>query len=464
MATTTGLAAVDHIVVLMLENRSFDHMLGFLYTDAGNRSPAGDAFEGLSGSESCPGSDGKPVPVYRLTPDTIYVYFYPGADPGEGYAATNDQCYGSKQPPAKGGVAPMQGFVTNYAQAIQDNLSRHWYVFPGTAEGWIMGCHTPQTLPVLSTLARGFCVCDHWYGSAPTMTLPNRAFLCAGTSQGQMDDKTKAYSVGTIFGALTQAGVPWKIYGYEKPPLTKVEFPDTKSAPASNFGLFSDFTVDAQRGSLPAYAFLEPSWGSDGNSQHPNYNVALGEQLVLDTYRALRDGPAWDSTLLIVTYDEHGGCYDHVSPPWGATPPDSTPGEYGFDFTRFGPRVPAILAGGRVPAGTVHRVAEGATPFDHTSVLATIERRFGVKALTKRDAAAPDLGGAITLSVPRTDDPLAGVNAPTAPSNPTGLTVQPSHLQQVQAALVAQQAGVPAQTLSALRTNQEYGQFIGEHG
>ena len=464
MATATGLAAVDHIVVLMLENRSFDHLLGFLYTDAGNTSPAGDPYEGLTGSESCPGSDGTAVPVLRLTPATADLYFYPGADPGEGYAATNDQCYGSQQAPAAGAVAPMRGFVTNYAQAIQDNRSKGWYVFPGTAESWIMGCHTSETLPVLSALARGFCVCDHWYGSVPTMTMPNRAFLCAGTSQGQMDDQTKKFTVGSIFGALTQAGVPWKIYGYDTPPLTKSDFPDTSSAPLTNFGLFTDFQTDAQGGNLPAYAFLEPSWGSDGNSQHPNYNVALGEQLILDTYRALRDGPGWDSTLLIVTYDEHGGCFDHVSPPWGATPPDSTPGEYGFDFTRFGPRVPAILAGPMVPPGTVYRVPNGTTPFDHTSVLATVEHRFGLGPLTERDAAAPDVGGALTLSTLRTDDPLAGVSAPTPPANPTNLTVQPSHLQEVQAALVTQDSGAPAPTLSALRTNQDYQRFIREHG
>ncbi|MBO0813451.1 MAG: hypothetical protein J2P23_15600, partial [Microlunatus sp.] len=284
-----GLSSVDHVVLLMLENRSFDHLLGFLYADAGNRSPAGGAFEGLSGSESCPGSDGKPVPVFRLTPQTTDLYFYPGADPGEGYPATNNQCYGSTGAPAQGAVAPMSGFVTDYAQAIADNRSKGWYVFDGTAESWIMGCHTPDTLPVLSGLARGFAVCDHWFASAPTMTMPNRAFLCAGTSQGHMDDQTKKFTVGSIFGALSKAGVSWTIYGYDTAPLTKSDFPDTSTAPAANFGHFSDFTAAAEQGRLPAFAFLEPSWGSDGNSQHPNYNMALGEQLILDTYRAVRD-------------------------------------------------------------------------------------------------------------------------------------------------------------------------------
>jgi phospholipase C len=460
----SGLAAVEHVVVLMLENRSFDHLLGYLYADTGNVSSAGDAFEGLSGSESCPGSDGQPVTVYPLTPQTTDVYFYPGADPGEGYAATNNQCFGSTAAPAPGTTPPMTGFVTDYAQAIKDNRAKGWYVFDGTTESWIMGCHTPQTLPVLSALARGFAVCDHWYASAPTMTMPNRAFVCAGTSQGHMDDVTKKFTVGSIFGALTTANVAWKIYGYTSSPLTKLDFPDTATAPATRFGHFADFQADARAGSLPGYAFLEPAWSSTGNSQHPNYNIALGEQLLLDTYRALRDGPAWDSTLLIITYDEHGGCYDHVPPPWGATPPDGSAGEFGFDFTRFGPRVPTVLVSPLIPAGSVHRVADGATPLDHTSILATLEHRFGLTSLTRRDAAAPDIGGALRLTTPRTDDPLAGISAPPAPPNPTGLAVQASHLQQVQAELLAEQSGRGDADLADLHTNADYQHYIDTHG
>jgi Phosphoesterase family len=100
--------------------------------------------------------------------------------------------------------------------------------------------------------------------------------------------------------------------------------PDTTSAPSSTGGPLADFQADAAAGQLPAYAFLEPSWGSSGNSQHPNYDVALGEQLLLDTHRALQSSPGWASTLLIITYDEHGGCYDHVAPPSGAAPPDAS--------------------------------------------------------------------------------------------------------------------------------------------
>ena len=379
MTQSAGLAGIEHVVVLMLENRSFDHLLGFLYHDAGNVSPAGDAFEGLTGAEACPDGSGKQVSVYPITPATPNAYFLPGADPGEGYAATNRQCYGTTTAPAAGTVAGMSGFVTDYAAAIAANKAKGWYVIPGTAPEWIMGCYTPQALPVLSALATGFAVCDHWYCSAPTMTMPNRAFVCAATSQGHLDDVTKKFTVPSIFGALTTAGLPWKIYGYTAPPLTKLDFPDTASAPAACFGLFADFRADARAGTLPVYSFLEPSWSATGNSQHPNYNMALGEQLLLDTYRALRDGPDWTTTLLIITYDEHGGCYDHVPPPWGATPPDRTPGEFGFDFTRYGPRVPTVLVSPLIPAGTVYRVPPGTTPLDHTSILVSRARNSFVK-------------------------------------------------------------------------------------
>jgi len=460
---SVGLAAVEHIVVLMLENRSFDHMLGYLYRESGNVSPRGDGFDGLTGAEVCPGPDGSPVAVYPLTPDTSNVYFMPGADPGEGYAATNSQLYGTATPPPAGAVAGMTGFVADYATAISDNQAKHWYVVPGTTPSMIMGCYAPQTLPVLSALARGFAVCDRWFCSAPTMTMPNRAFACAANSQGHMDDATKSFTVPSIFGLLSQHAIPWRIYGDTHSPLTRLDFPDTKAAALSHFGLFTDFQADAAAGTLPAYAFLEPSWSSTGNSQHPNYNVAAGEQLILDTYRALRDGPGWDQTLLVVTYDEHGGCYDHVPPPWGAIPPDDSPGQFGFDFTRYGPRVPTVLVSPLIEAGTVFRVPTGITPLDHTSLLATVEHRWSLPALTRRDAAAPDIAAAFTLTIPRTDDPLATVTAPVAPPTPAALAAQPSHLQQVHAEQLAALDGGGTGLPAGLRTNADFQRYIATH-
>jgi phospholipase C len=459
-AQLAGLSAIDHIVVLMLENRSFDHMLGYLYHDSGNVTPNGQAFEGLTGAESNPGTDGKPVPVFPITPGTPNAYFMPGADPGEGYMATNSQLFGSNTAPSPPVVPAMQGFVTDYAYTIGWETRDKWAIVAGTQPQDIMGCFTPEALPVLSALARGYAVCDHWFGSAPTETLPNRAFALAATSQGHMDDKTRTFTSPSIFGSLTAAKLSWKVYGYDAQPLTKHNFPDIAAAPAANFGLFADFRRDAADGSLANFVFLEPSWGTTGNSQHPNYDVALGEQLIHDVYAALRSSPVWDSTLLIITYDEHGGCYDHVAPPSGAVPPDNSAGEFGFDFTRFGPRVPTVLVSPLIAPGNVFRVPIGATPLDHTSVLKTIETRWNLAALTARDAAAEHVGGALTLTAPRTDDVLAGVVVPVS-GGVTPAAGQISHLQQVQADLLAREVPAGAH-VPAPRTADEAVAFIRE--
>jgi phospholipase C len=438
MANGNGLASVEAVVVLMLENRSFDHMLGFLYP--GNVSPSGQPFDGLAGTESNPGSSGQPVTVFRIEPTTPSAYYMPGADPGEGYMAANSQLYGSISAPASGLAAPGQGFVKDYAYTLgwQAKESGSWPIVPGTVEGDIMGCFTPEALPVLSALATGYAVCDQWFSSVPTETMPNRAFACAATSQGHMDDKTHTFSSPTIFGLLDAAGLGWSVYGYTAEPLTKTTYTQISQAAASHFGKFTDFQAAAAAGTLPPFTFLEPSWESTGNSQHPNYDVALGEQLIHDVYEALRTGPGWPGTLLVITYDEHGGCYDHVPPPWGAVPPDSDAGEFGFGFDRFGVRVPAVLVSPLIAPGTVYRVPAGGTPLDHTSILKTVEQRWNLPALTARDAAAPAFGDVLTLTTPRTDDVLAGVTVPVA-SGPGPAASTVSHLASIRAELIGRQ-------------------------
>ncbi|HUZ21251.1 MAG TPA: alkaline phosphatase family protein [Acidimicrobiales bacterium] len=464
MADGDRLGAIEHVVVLILENRSFDHVLGYLYADHGNVSPAGQPFEGLTGKETNPDASGVPMPVFPITPATPNAYFMPGADPGEGYAATNAQLFGSNRPPTPP-ISTNQGFVENFASTLAWEAGNPSYpVVPGTVAGDIMGMFTPATLPVISGLARGYAVCDHWFASAPTETMPNRAFACAATSQGHMDDKTKTFTSPSIFGLLSGHGLDWSIYGYDADPLTRLNFPDTTNAAESHFGTFPDFQHACATGTLPAYTFLEPSWSSAGNSEHPNYDVALGEQLIHDVYYALRNGPGWDQTLFVLTYDEHGGCYDHVPTPTGAAPPDGSVGEFGFDFRRFGVRVPAVLVSPLIAPGTVFRVPAGTTPIDHTSILKTVERRWGLPALTARDAAAPDLGAALTLPTARTDDPLAGVVVPTSTgANPAAAV--PSHLQQVYAELVARlpvpgvDGGAPGE-LPHLGDSADYDNYI----
>jgi phospholipase C len=448
----------------MLENRSFDHMLGLLYSDRGNVSPTGQPFDGLTGGETNPATDGSPVLVFPIELTTKNDYFMPGADPGEGYQATNLQLFGSDAAPTPP-VATNQGFVTNFAYTLGWEQNKpSWAPLPGTVASDIMGVYPSIMLPVLSGLAKGFAVCDQWFASAPTETLPNRAFACAGTSQGHMDDTTKTFTCPSIFGLLSSHAIDWKIHGYTSSPLTKLNFPDTTNAPSSHFGLFADFQSDAEKGSLTAFTFLEPSWGATGNSQHPNYSLALGEQLIHDVYYALRNGPQWNRTLLIITYDEHGGCYDHVSPPTSAMPPDNSVGEFGFDFKRFGVRVPTVLVSPLIAPGTVFRVPLGSNPLDHTSILKTAEARWGLPSLTARDAAASDVGGALTLTSPRTDDPLSGVVVPQTPQvDPQDVPI--SHLEQVHAELVARLpvrdgAGGTYHAMPELRTSADAKAYI----
>jgi len=463
----SGLSAIEHVVVLMLENRSFDHMLGFLYSAEGNVSPTGQPFEGLTGTESNPDGSGNPVTVFKIDPTMANAYFMPGADPGEGYMATNSQLYGSTATPPSGQVPANQGFVKDFEYTLNWEGTSGWSIVPGTTASDIMGCFTPEALPVLSALARGYAVCDYWYCSVPTETLPNRAFACAATSQGHMDDKTRTFTSPSIFGLLDSHQLGWAIYGYDAEPLTKSSFTDIASAPASHFGMFGDFTSAAAAGTLPPYTFLEPNWSATGNSQHPNYNVALGEQFIHDVYEALRGGPGWEQTILIITYDEHGGCYDHVPPPSGATPPDNNAGEFGFDFTRFGVRVPTVLVSPLITAGTVFRVPSGSVPFDHTSTLKTVEERWNLPPLSARDAVAPGLGDVLSLTAPRTDDVLAGVTVPTAPAAGPSAG-QPAHLQEVQADLISRrypagQSAVPGAAHSQF-TEAGLAGYIHGHG
>jgi phospholipase C len=411
-------------------------MLGFLYSDNGNVSHTGFPINGLTGQEWNPDDAGNKVLVYKIKATDGHPYLMPGADPGEGFQNTNNQLFSAANP-LPGTKADNMGFVKNFKAAIaSDNAKNYKDTIPGTIPSEIMAMYSSELLPVMSGLAKGFAVCDTWFSSAPTQTIPNRAFAGAGTSQGHLDNHVKIFTCPSIYGRLSDVGQNWAIYGYNSDPLTRHDFPDTQGADVSHFGQFPDFKARAAAGNLPEYTFLEPSFGANGNSQHPNYDVAAGEQLIHDVYYALRQNEdAWKSTLLIITYDEHGGNYDHVAPPMDATPPgDGTVGEWGFDFTRFGVRVPALLISPLIAAGTVFRATTGY--IDHTSVLKTIAERWNTKPLTNRDNAAASLGDVLTLAVARTDDPIAGVTIPVSTAPHPNLS-KPSSIDLVHAERIA---------------------------
>jgi phospholipase C len=389
---------IKHVVVLMLENRSFDCMLGRLY-------PASAAFDGLRGDEfnvlHVPGQPPLEIPVWTdpaLAPTSLTV---PDPDPGELFLDINMQIRGltdSGQP--RSDPPNMGGFVDNYMRQLPTN--------PLPDRHAIMHYFTPEQVPVISELARAFGVSDRWHASAPCQTWPNRFFVHTGTAAGYVNNSPThfPYKMKTVFERLAEKGQSWRVYFHDVPQAATLA--GLWLSAATHFRKFEDeFAEDAAAGKLPSYSFIEPRYFTDPvfnrlpNDQHPPHNVAYGEALIAAVYNAVRSGPGWGQTLLVITYDEHGGCYDHVVPP-AATPPDNLRPD-GFDFGTFGVRVPAVIVSPHVRPGSVIRPA-GDKRFDHTTIIATLRGLFGIGPLTERDAAAPNLLDALDDQV-RNDGP-----------------------------------------------------------
>ncbi|NIE63649.1 phosphoesterase [Burkholderia sp. Ax-1719] len=449
-----SLQSIKHVVVVMFENRSFDTMLGGLYPNGANgagpvnflpASSAGQAFDGLTPGLSNPSKSGATIPASMPASSATL----PDPDPEETFANVRIQLLGNTA-----GATPMSGFVVDYEMTATTDASQ------------VMQCHSPQQLSVLSTLAREYAVSDAWFASVPSQTWPNRAFVHAGTSNGHVDNGTPPdpfdWQVPTIFNVLSEVGASWAVYSDAliAPSLTLTMFPTLWNAKYKpNFQRFSAFVSDCQNNTLPQYSFIEPRFLLNPNDQHPPHDVYAGESFLFDIWQALSTSPAWPETLLVITYDEHGGTYDHVLPPANAVTPDaaSNPGDQNFAFDSFGVRVPAVVVSPWIAAGTVFR-SPIATPYDHTSILATLRDWLAIAPAdmltSKRIAAAPTLAPLLTLTTPRTD--LPAISAP--PSTGFIATSLARPLNDLQKSLVsgtARRAGLdPAATLGSMATRQ----------
>jgi phospholipase C len=282
-------------------------------------------------------------------------------------------------------------------------------------------------VPIICTLAKAFGVCDGWHASAPCQTWTNRFFTHTGTSLGYVDNTLfmLPFTAPSLFRRLQDNGKSWRVYFHDVP--QSILLKDVWIYAQSNYRLFSQFLADAHTGALPNYSFIEPRYFTDlfnsqiPNDEHPPHNVLYGEQLIAQVYNAVRSSPCWKSTLLIITHDEHGGCYDHVPPPVATAPDDVVHNDYGFTFNAYGVRVPAVLISPYIPPGSriVAPVADDGTtvPFDHTSIIRTVREVFGLGgALTRRDAVAPSLVSALSLGAPNNDGPSSVATAPDTPT------------------------------------------------
>jgi phospholipase C len=254
-----------------------------------------------------------------------------------------------------------------------------------------MGYYDKRDLPFYYALFSTFATSDTYFSSALTQTFPNRFYLLAATSFGHIRNDLPppdGFTQPTIFNLLDQAHVSWKIY-YSQVPFAD-EFAYVRNHAPGNVVPIGQYYADAAAGQLPQVSFVDPIFVASAqteNDEHPPSNVQVGEQFVSNVTNALFQSPNWSSSALFLTYDEHGGFYDHVAPP-AAVPPDGIapmlqPGDVPAAFDRYGIRVPvAVVSPYSRPASVSHVVN------DHTSIIKFIETRFALPSLTRRDAAA----------------------------------------------------------------------------
>jgi len=465
LGATAAFSNFDHMVVVMFENRSFDSLLGYCYQPGEPR--RNQSFNGLAGTEYR-----NPVPAYiddghafvatRISPGTEADMQNPNPDPGEEYEHVNTALFSIVNPPANefldaskmlppynapppGTKPTMEGFVWDYCNNFVSLNKRK-----PTYEEYrvIMDSFSPEQLPVINMLAKSFAVYDAWFCSVPTQTLPNRSFFHASSSSGfVVNEPYQKWPLGnnapTIFNRLSDAGISWRVYYDESQivPMTALIHGLTLVPYfRTNFYTMTEFYQDVANGTLPAFAFVEPRSLYNNNDYHPPApfsqdipiggwsDVRAGDLLAYDVYTAIKQsasmtGSNAQNTLLLLTFDEHGNCFDHVAPP-PATPPyqPNLEGEHGFLFDRFGVRVPSIVISAYTEEGTIIN-----RPVHHGAVVRTLCEKYNLRPLTQRDqpAHAPDLSDSINLTEPRSPSTWPTPIPRPVPPPPAGIEQRP---------------------------------------
>jgi len=432
MTRTGPYSPITNVFVLMLENRSFDHVFGFSGLPGINT---------LSGTESNP-YEGTTYTVKQPAVDPMTT------DPNHEFLDTLEQLCGTQYGPkgenpfAAGGtgVYPAidgSGFVANYATIADEDTG-----LPSATDfGDVMSCASSGQVSAMIQLAQEYAVCDQWYSSIPGPTWPNRLFAMAATSSG-LDATPKSKTIikwetidgfdlenGSLFDLVANGNMKYRLYN---------DFSNQFAADPSPFydgggfaimsalkGIFMtdvndlDHFANDLQGPYPyQFTFIEPNYGnalkdtySGGSSQHAMDSLAAGEAIIASVYNAIRSSPLWSTSLLIITYDEHGGFYDHVAPPCAVSPGGNNDpygyNEFGFNFTNYGVRVPAVIVSPLIAKATVDP-----TLYDHTSIAKTVEELYGLGNLTDRDLNATSLLGLLNLNTEARTDCLASLDVP----------------------------------------------------
>ncbi|XP_031505163.1 non-specific phospholipase C2-like [Nymphaea colorata] len=391
---------IKTVVVLVMENRSFDHMLGWMKR-------INPEIDGVTGAES--------NRLKATDPSSPRFFFnntsqYVDADPGHSFQAIREQIFGSEDVSAF--PAPMNGFVQQ-AYSMTNSTAMPTEVMNG---------FEPESVPVYQALVSEFAVFDRWFASVPASTQPNRLYVHSATSHGATSNipalLIEGYPQRTIFDCLDEEGLSFGIY-YQNIPATMFYKSLRKLRFATKFRPYDlRFKADARAGRLPNYVVVEQRYMDSkalpANDDHPSHDVYQGQLLVKEVYEALRSSPQWNETLLLITYDEHGGFYDHVPTPVRDVPsPDGIvgPEPFFFKFDRLGVRVPTIAISPWIEKATVVHRPDGPFPsseFEHSSVSATVKKLFNLNSnyLTKRAAWAGTFEKILQArTTPRTDCP-----------------------------------------------------------
>jgi len=396
---------VKHVVILMQENRSFDHLLGWLKRENPD-------IDGLTGSEcnlvNVNDPSSQSVCVNDVQPYRIAV------DPSHSVEGTAEQVYGVWPPPAElPENPPMSGFVQKYVG--QGGIPDH-----------VIGAFNPKDIPITATLAQEFAVFDRWFCSVPGPTQPNRFFMHTATSDGMATNNVLRLALGmpqkSIYQSMAESGLTWTNYFQEVPSTLLLKWP--RLPQNWNFKHYRSFISDAANGTLPNLSFIDPRYldfpDVPQNDNHPGgSDLRQGEHLIKEIYEALRASPTWEETLFIITYDEHGGFYDHVAPRNVVPSPDGKVSrDPPFDFTRHGVRIPTIMVSPWIERGTVVHRAAGPTAtseYEASSIPATLKKIFNLQSdfLTERDAWAGTFEHVFAnRTTVRTDCPVTLPDAP----------------------------------------------------
>jgi phospholipase C len=411
VAATTS--PIKYVIVLMLENRSFDHMLGFL-------KQLNQQIRGcLPNDEGCSNhiiaNDSTST---KVTVDDTAVYSQ--ASPSHSISGTTEQIFGTRTP-TEDTTGTMDGFIQSYSKIFSGDTGK------GST---VMSCYAPDHVPAITNLSMEFGFFDGWFSSVPGPTMVNRAYAASSTSHGMgTNDKltiAKGLPQKTMFRQLLEMGLDYRVYSQQAPTL--LQFKDMRHKEArSKYRRYEELLSDLKNGDMPQFSWIEPAYFSTTNrsatDQHPDHDVSLGDALIKEIYETLRVSPIWNEVAFLITYDEHGGFFDHVVPPNNVPNPDGLNStDDPFDFTRLGVRVPAVIVSPWVPKGTILHApdddgtsASAPSQYEHSSIISTFVHNVFQPAegfpapdyLTNRDVWAKSFDTVFTtLTEAREDCPF----------------------------------------------------------